>query len=729
MAAPSQWEVASETPLAPAAPTSAPGPWNSGYVPASPPQQPQAQQNQQDKWQVASEAPLSDDHSVLGFAGNAVKSGAKLGWNAYTTLTGAIEKPIRNALEFATNKTYQPTPEEEQFNNIGDTVAGATHQAFKKFGLGSDADETPQAQSDIAKAQALENQYKQRYGSGKGFKEAAYHDPFGVLADAAMVTGGIAGAAGKTAELADYANLTRPAAELRNISKGASLATEYNPLVAIPGKVVPAAYSAVKKTIGDYVDRVADPHLSMIQALKPTAARVNFDKSVAMAMPDIKAAETATGPITDIKSLLEAVKQAKLTKRAQLEAYTTPAQRQAMTVDLSPVADAMEKSIPDTVRFENLDPVTGAPTGEYKAALERADLYRTTVPIGKAESFLKDTNAALDAYYAKYPGVKYAQLRANPETAALVSKADALRDAFYKGLDNSSHGDIPRSINQRYGALTDIEDSALRRKNVAARLAPDNLTEQFANLATAGRVVQAGIKAVSGHPMQAMGELAHGAAVRGAAKWLKEHQQSNNLVRRAFKNYSVRPKRFFGPDSNINNVAGLYPALPAATSGIGVSGVIAPDMAGIIRTGTNRMMAGPKQLPAATSRIGVSGTIVPDIIGRSSRGQGTPLPLLEGVQGNPPPVQELIWDNVSKTWKQPKPKAPPGLKRQPGGPYGTSQPPSQGAGRERAVPGAGFKVTPPMRKSDVSGPGAKTIDPSTPIPLPPAGTYKNPYRD
>ena len=60
------------------------------------------------------------------------------------------------------------------------------------------------------------------------------------------------------------------------------------------------------------------------------------------------------------------------------------------------------------------------------------------------------------------------------------------------------------------------------------------------------------------------------------------------------------------------------------------SGSVDPAIAALRNVGAEggEFDPGRKLLPAATSGIGVSGVIVPDIIGRSSRGQGTPYRLL-----------------------------------------------------------------------------------------------------
>ncbi len=588
------------------------------------------------------------EKTVGGFMSNVVSSTGNLLGNIATTVAGGLEKPLRLADNLVTGENKQPREEEQQFDSIGDTFAGLTYQAFHKAGLPFRSENEPEAQADIHKAEGLEDSLKTRYGGWQNIKDTLYNDPVGVAADAAMFTGGTAASASRAARLAEAAKLSRTASGLRTTARVARAATEYNPIVAVPTKVIPGAYRGAKTAVGDYVDRVADKHVALIQALRPIASRTNFDKSVAMAMPDIKAVESAPGAIQDIDTLLDTTGKAKKLNRVHFQKFTTPAQQKMMSVDLNPVADAIEGSIPETTRFEDVQ--RGVPTKAYRKALDYAKKYRASVSVEKAEALLRDVNAQLDEYYAKYPGVKRAMLRSNPETAALVAKADALRDALYTTLDNPGLGAGPRELNRRYGAMIDIEDAALRRKNVAARQAPQNITEQFSHFAAARDFVKGSAKLATGNVGGAV-DLLKGAAARSAAKFAKEQQSTNNLIRRAFKYYDVK--------------ASPLPQPPPV------------DLSRAI-------------LPEATSQIGVSGVTVPDIIGRSRRGMGTPHPLIPAATGNPS--------------------------------GGVAQPTRFGRPPGRPIPGK-YPQT-----STASGPGAKTVGPKPPFPMPPAGTFKNPYR-
>lgn len=82
--------------------------------------------------------------------------------------------------------------------------------------------------------------------------------------------------------------------------------------------------------------------------------------------------------------------------------------------------------------------------------------------------------------------------------------------------------------------------------------------------------------------------------------------------------------------------------LPAASSPVGVSGVIVPDMAGQIQQGVNRLQSGPRQLPPASQPM--NGITVPDYTGQAIQGTkqltGGP-PQIEAPQPGQPPTNIL----------------------------------------------------------------------------------------
>jgi hypothetical protein len=337
-------------------------------------------------------------------------------------------------------------------------------------------------------------------------------------------------------------------------------------------KPASAALSRAKQRISDVRNGiVSDPKLTLTQALKPRSTALGFTKSLEHALPDLKATEAVRGPIESVDSLLDAVNVAKKANRQQWKQFTGPASEMGTQVDLSPLADAMIASASDTMQLEHPE--------QYEALIATASKYRGKFPIEKAESFLRDTNSELDAFYAKYPTAQRTSMRANPETAALAAKADALRDALYNALDNPNLGDAPRALNRRYGALLDVEEEAQRRKNVAMRQQPENLTQQLSKVQAYGKTalgagkLAAGALSGSGRlAASGAGDVLEATALRRGSDWMKEQQTTDALIRRAFKSFKGAPVDIPPPAKpNIRGLLGPAPLVtppPADTSGV-----------------------------------------------------------------------------------------------------------------------------------------------------------------
>src|SRR5215213_9164816 len=143
--------------------------------------------------------------------------------------------------------------------------------------------------------------------------------------------------------------------------------------------------------------------------------------------------------------------------------------------------------------------------------------------------------------YAKCPQARAAQLKSDPKVAHVVAQADATRKAIYDWLDAPGQGAAPRELNQRYGALLNVEKEATRRKIVAERQAPENLTQQMSKLGAAAKFGSAAFKGATGRPFQAMGEMAEGVAMGRAANFLREMNSTDSLIARTFQYYEGKP--------------------------------------------------------------------------------------------------------------------------------------------------------------------------------------------
>jgi len=336
--------------------------------------------------------------------------------------------------------------------------------------------------------------------------------------------------------------------------------------------------------IGQLAERVIpsvvpkDANVAMTKAVKPLSRNLEFTRALDRALPEVKAAEADLGrSIAGVDDMIEAVKLAKQRVWEQREQFTGPARAMNSQVDLTPVADAMIKAIPEKLKLE--DPAAAA------RLIETANKYRGKFSIQDAEAFLKTTNAEMDSYYAKYPTARRQAAIANPDTAALDAQAKALRTQIYRTLDAPGQGSGPRELSQRYGSLLNLEEELYRRRNVAARQQPDSLSEQVGKWTAAGHIVK-------GLITKSPSDVAMGMMESRAATWLKEQQTADNIIRSTMANYTrkpipvappvpVRPAGLLGPGpiitpppadtSGIRVVSDLYPAthmaqraLPAA---------------------------------------------------------------------------------------------------------------------------------------------------------------------
>lgn len=287
--------------------------------------------------------------------------------------------------------------------------------------------------------------------------------------------------------------------------------------------------------------------MMLFQGLKPRNSRVNFMGSLDRAMPELKITEEALGrPIAGIDDLLEATSLAKKRVRAEYDEIAGPKRAMGSTVDLSSVADSMVRSIPSKLKLEN--------PAQAKALTEAAQTYRRAFSLEEAEQLLKETNAELESFYNKFPQGQRKALVADPEAARLDAQAKGLRDAIYRVLDGPGQPPAARELNRRYGALLDIEDTAIRRANVTKRQQPESLSEQISGARAAGEMAKGAYKLLRGDLMGAA-DIAGARAQREAARFMKEQQTTDALIRRAFAGVKERPSAV--PRPPIRPIRGL----------------------------------------------------------------------------------------------------------------------------------------------------------------------------
>lgn len=299
-----------------------------------------------------------------------------------------------------------------------------------------------------------------------------------------------------------------------------------------------------------------DAKRMVVQALKPRNNQTGFERLLDKALPEIKAVEAESGkPITGLDDFLGAVKQAKQRVRATYDELAGPKRAMGSTVDLSPVADAMEASVPKKTALQEPGTV---------ASIKRiADAYRQRFSLDDAEQLLRETNAELDAYYNKFPMARRQAESANPEIAHLVAQARELRTAIYSTLDDASQGNAARELQRRYGALMEVEETAMRRANVANRQQPESLSEQIGKVRAAADMAK-GVWRLGHGDLSGAADIAGARAGRATATYLKEQQTTDALIRRAMASHKGMPIPVDVPPQP--QIRGL---LPAATHRMG----------------------------------------------------------------------------------------------------------------------------------------------------------------
>jgi len=358
----------------------------------------------------------------------------------------------------------------------------------------------------------------------------------------------------------------------------------------------------------------AAPKSIMIQALRPRNTRLGFEAALDRALPELKATEGQLGkPIASVDDLLAASKLAKQRIRGQIEQMMGPVRQHGLTADTSSVATAIEDSIPRKVQMQ--DPA------KVESIKKMADVYRGRMDIDDVDTLIRETNAELEAYYNKNPGARARATAANPDTAQLEAEVSALRKVRDQMLDAPGGGAGAKELYRRYGSLMEIEDAAWRRSNVAKRAAPESLTEQMSKIMAARDIARAGLRGVTGDFLgagKALMDLAQARAGTQAAKFLKEQQTSDALVRSAMRIYRGAPGAITMPPPVA--IRGL---LPSASVRVGAPQVPDPSFV--------------RGVPAEYGRRPLSGLLNPPAV---PMGPSPDRSFVRGVRGEYPPVEK-----------------------------------------------------------------------------------------
>jgi hypothetical protein len=350
---------------------------------------------------------------------------------------------------------------------------------------------------------------------------------------------------------------------------GASLPTDVpvGPKVAAPAVEGGAGPEAGPSAPGGDTGQIArilgvtdpPPAQLLTKAIKPLASNTGWDAALEKAAPLMKAAETDLGHhIAGVDDALNAASVAKKGIWKQYAAKLQQAQEafpnapSMSTIDGNEVADAMMKSIDKRTALQNPDLV--------ERIQKVADTYRRPMGLNEAEDFLQSANNDLHSYYAKNKVGRQVAAR-DPETGHVVAEADQLRDSLYSKLDDLT-GPGAADLKQQYGALSNVENELLRRKNVAARQQPDSLAEQIGMARSFGKIAVGTLRASPSTMLEGVQSLA-------AAKFLKARGLTDNMIMRAFHALGSQ-----GPTAT--PMPATPPATPGATAGA-AAGAATPD--------------------------------------------------------------------------------------------------------------------------------------------------------
>lgn len=487
-----------------------------------------------DDWQdVKDWEPVGDNHSAHdpGFLKGVWDN--TVGGLVNTVKHYGVDNPAADQVQLS---------EQLQNGNYGGAAVTAAHQAIPGLDLvkdiyNSSADQVGQA-ADAFKKGDYSRAALHAYGAipliGPPVAEAAEN-----IANPATRRYGMGQAVGAAASLL----APKAAGKIGEATQG------------LPTRVAEAASGINKLT----------PEQLVVKGLRGSvpSGRTNFYQNLSTSLPAIKAVEPLLEkPVETLDDLIGTTQQpgaiqlAKRANREEMDQLRLPLKNSQ--INLSPVADAIESSISDKTRLEN--------PGEAARIKAIADKYRTSFPVDTVDSLLRSTNAELNSYYGKNPAARSVAAAANPDTAMLDAQAQALRDTFYKHLDAPQGGAAARQLQREYGALSELEDALQKRKNIALRQAPDSLSEQVAKWSGLGDALHAGGKLLSGNIIGATSDVLSGLGKAKMAKWLKDQQTTDSLIKRAFANHTEpRIGPHFPPPQKPVQPAGLLGSGPIVT--------------------------------------------------------------------------------------------------------------------------------------------------------------------
>lgn len=302
---------------------------------------------------------------------------------------------------------------------------------------------------------------------------------------------------------------------------------------------LPSAAAQSLTSVGDRMFLEGTPNQLMVKALRPSVVTPELDTAIQRRMGEVYQQGEANGaPVNNLENYRQAVDAAKegrdIAYQNLMARYRQPAggvvngefvpaagPHEPVTVNGNPVADAQMRSIPATESFERPNQtnfvqrgsriVEQGDAGIVNKIADKANQYRTDIPLDTADNIRVDTNAKLRDFWQKAGGDRQAA-RSNPETARIEAVNNGVRDLVYNELQKRT-GIDPRPIQDSFGDLSEISDAANKRGVIYGRQNPVSLAEQVG-------AAEKGIKAFI------------------TAKLLKTYNNPNTIIRVAYERWA-----------------------------------------------------------------------------------------------------------------------------------------------------------------------------------------------
>lgn len=313
-----------------------------------------------------------------------------------------------------------------------------------------------------------------------------------------------------------------------------------------PVQTISDAHAAIKEAIQPAKNYLIDhineskgvtPDKSLIVALRPKNSSLSFKDMAPIARPLIADAAKELGiDVSDIQSMDDAKEHA-VTKL--VDQQNSLMGNRPFTIDGTPVAEAIKKSLPEIFRTENPDAAAAIDEWADKTYAQDFDSQRFN-------QLRKDSNKLAAGYQGRMPSEQL-KLDANVDTAIRNARVDALRDTQMSALDDLSsdketgNGQAMRQVNRGLRSLLVVGDALDRRFNVVERQAIQNMPQQVSKLVMAGNVAKAAKLILTGSPLGAAGELASGLGGVGVVDFFKELNSANGQIASAFRRTTERP--------------------------------------------------------------------------------------------------------------------------------------------------------------------------------------------